>query len=98
MIDPSFIYDAQDRADAQLDQREPPATHYISRINWSLALASAIEKARDGDTIVVHSFNMKALAEQAQARMCPGKSITFSLTPAPVMEFNGDYEHWRDAG
>jgi len=53
--------------------------HEIPTANWTSHLADAIEQAADNDTIVCHSPDMVALAERAQARMCPAKKLVFEL-------------------
>lgn len=47
--------------------------------NWTEALASAIEKADDGDVIVVSNIKQIALGNSAKSRMCPDKKVTFEL-------------------
>lgn len=51
----------------------------IPRRNWPMTLASAIEASAPGDTIMVHSEDMRELALRAQKRMCPGKTLTFAV-------------------
>ena len=53
--------------------------HKIPSGNWTTYLADAIEQSADGDVIEVHNGAMKELAENAKRRMCPGKSIKFSI-------------------
>jgi hypothetical protein len=47
--------------------------------NWTTALADAIKDASDGDTIVCHTENMRALAERARLRMCPDKALVYEV-------------------
>ncbi len=66
--------------------------HTIPIGNWTMALADAIESAKDGDVIVVHNAAMKELAEGAYSRMFPSlwhphHSLTFEIQPQkPVSE------------
>jgi hypothetical protein len=60
-----------------------PTVHWLPSGNWPLALAEALEQVREGDTIVVHTPAMQALAEAAAAQMCPHTHVRFCLG-APV--------------
>lgn len=42
---------------------------FLPRSNWHMALAKAIKEASKGVTIMVHTEEMKALAELAAQRM-----------------------------
>lgn len=47
--------------------------------NWTSQLVAAIEKAVDGDVIIVLSDAMKELGQRAARRMCPDKKIIFKV-------------------
>ena len=47
--------------------------------NWTTALAILIAQCEDGDEIVFGSDNIKQVGERAKNRMCPEKSVTFSV-------------------
>ena len=49
--------------------------------NWCLELALAIEEAAPGDTIIVLSEAMRAVALRAQQRVCPDKVLTVTVEP-----------------
>lgn len=58
--------------------------HEINRGNWTMHLAGTIEKAENGDTIICHSDAMVELAKRAAFRMCPKKTLTFTITSEEV--------------
>jgi hypothetical protein len=49
----------------------------IPASNWHVALATAIETARDGETIKCLNKSQAELGESARQRMCPGKRLFF---------------------
>ena len=53
--------------------------------NWRSALADTIQDASEGDTIVCHNTDMRALAERARLRMCPEKALVYEVTE-PVVD------------
>jgi len=53
--------------------------HLLPSGDWPTALADALERALDGDTIVVHDPAMQACAETAAARLVPHKRLLFCL-------------------
>lgn len=58
-------------------------TYTIPTGNWTTALADALDKAEDGDTIAVHSEAMKELAERAIRRRTDGKRLHIVIEPPP---------------
>jgi hypothetical protein len=55
------------------------AKHTVPVGNWHTALAALIREAASGDEIVVHNEAQRELAQRAKARMCPEKTLTFSI-------------------
>lgn len=58
--------------------------HQINPANWHMSLADAIKKSNAGDTIIVHSKNMKELALMMHSRMCPDKAIKFRVAEPEI--------------
>jgi len=57
-------------------------TYVIPSGNWSQHLADAIERASDGDEIVVESEAAAEMARKAIQRMRPGLQVTFVIRPS----------------
>jgi hypothetical protein len=58
--------------------KEDDMRHEIPKKNWHMQLADVIKRAADGDTIVGTS-TMIELAQRAQKRMCPAKTLTWEV-------------------
>lgn len=56
--------------------------HVVPAANGTMALADLIEKSSDGDEIIVSSEAMRELGERAHQRMCPTKTLTFTVKSA----------------
>lgn len=53
--------------------------HTLPMANWHMALADIIERADDGDVVIVPDEFTKELGERAKQRMCPDKKLTFEV-------------------
>lgn len=63
--------------------------------NWHMALADAIESAKDGDVIVIKSDAQKQLGLSAKGRMCPNKDITFEWgRPLRKIDYQRVFRNW----
>lgn len=56
-------------------------------MNWLKKLATDIEKAKNGDVVIVQNVAAKELAERARLRMCPEKKIVFEVRNEPPLLF-----------
>ena len=54
--------------------------HVVNKTHWANSMTSIIVYANDGDTVVVHSKDMKALAENARRRTYPNKQLIFEVS------------------
>lgn len=65
--------------------------------NRHMALAAAIESAKDGDILVVKSDVQKQLGLRAKERMCPSKNITFECSPPlRVINYQRVFGEWAN--
>lgn len=65
--------------------------------NRHMALAAAIESAKDGDILVVTSDVQKQLGLRAKERMCPSKNITFECRPPlKTIDYQYVFREWAN--
>lgn len=57
------------------EQRGPTPVHFIPEIDWTTAIADALDAAMENDIIVVPSYDMLRLTQRALQRRSDGKYV-----------------------